>query len=166
MGAPVSTRSLIGSSLFCYSFQALKVLRTSDFAPFVAFIAAPSMSALAELKTVNVSCTLTLDSFHVFYTLSRSLCTLSCVCLCLLLLFTSLYISHLFNTYLVLSSPRDFQLWFLLHCMSFKLMLKSFSLIFLSLFHHIHIPCPHDIVRYGNPTTLLDCFTPLFVCVI
>ena len=39
----------------CCSLQALKVLRTAEFAPFVVFIAAPSLSALAELKTVNVS---------------------------------------------------------------------------------------------------------------
>ena len=38
------------------SLQALKVLRTAEFAPYVVFIAAPSMSLLAELKTsTNVS---------------------------------------------------------------------------------------------------------------
>ena len=41
---------------FCCSLQALKVLRTAEFAPFVVFIAAPSMATLAELKNnINVS---------------------------------------------------------------------------------------------------------------
>ncbi len=39
-----------------FSQQALKVLRTAEYAPLVVFIAAPSMSALAELRSsINVS---------------------------------------------------------------------------------------------------------------
>jgi hypothetical protein len=47
-------------------FQALKVLRTAEFAPFVVFIAAPSMSALAELKNINVSASLLTQFFRIF----------------------------------------------------------------------------------------------------
>ena len=42
--------------LFVFYIQALKVLRTAEYAPLVVFIAAPSMSALAELRSsINVS---------------------------------------------------------------------------------------------------------------
>lgn len=35
--------------------QALKVLRTADFAPYVVFIAAPDLTQMRDLKGVNVS---------------------------------------------------------------------------------------------------------------
>ena len=34
--------------------QALKVLRTAEFAPFVVFIAAPDLSQMKDLKGINV----------------------------------------------------------------------------------------------------------------
>jgi hypothetical protein len=35
--------------------QALKVLRTAEFAPYVVFIAAPDLSQMKDLKGINVS---------------------------------------------------------------------------------------------------------------
>ena len=64
------------------SLQALKVLRTAEFAPFVVFIAAPSMATLAELKSsINVSPFLTpyisLKSLYSSLSLCLSLLSLS-----------------------------------------------------------------------------------------
>jgi len=46
-------RAAFDQVMFPFEFQALRVLRTAEFAPFVVFIAAPGMSALAELKKIN-----------------------------------------------------------------------------------------------------------------
>ncbi len=55
------------SVFVCLFIQALKVLRTAEYAPLVVFIAAPSMSALAELRSsINVSLAL-LSQTHTLH---------------------------------------------------------------------------------------------------
>lgn len=46
--------------------QALKVLRTAEFAPYVVFIAAPDLSQMKDLKGINV-CELIILKFITFY---------------------------------------------------------------------------------------------------
>ena len=57
--------------------QALKVLRTAEFAPYVVFIAAPDLSQMKDLKGINV-CALLSHYINYFITIRLQLITFFC----------------------------------------------------------------------------------------
>lgn len=54
--------------------QALKVLRTAEFAPYVVFIAAPDLSQMKDLKGINV-CELSTHYMNYFITIKLQFIT-------------------------------------------------------------------------------------------
>ena len=60
----------------CCYLQALKVLRTAEYTPFIVFIAAPTMSSFNEVNLLAATVTLSLHSCHKMSPLAVHACLL------------------------------------------------------------------------------------------